>query len=229
LTQTSPEIRALIFDFDGLILDTETPDFQSWQETYRAYGGSISFAEWARWLGTVGTFDPYAYLEGQLGRPIDRAAVRAQRRARFDELMEGKQALPGVIETLHEAKRLGLKLGIASSSPREWILRNLGPLGLASTFDSIRGGDDVGRTKPDPAVYCAALEALGVRAEQAIALEDSPNGVRAAKRAGIYCVAVPNALTRQLSFDHADLQIGSLADLPLEQLLERHRNGHPNT
>jgi HAD superfamily hydrolase (TIGR01509 family) len=219
LTDRSTGIKALIFDFDGLILDTETPDFQSWQEIYHAYGGSLSFAEWAGWIGTMGEFDPYDHLEGQLGHPIDRLAVRARRRTRFEELMVGKTPLPGVVEYLQEATRLGLKLGIASSSPRDWIVRNLGPLGLESYFDTIRCGDDVERTKPDPAVYLAALEALGVQVHQAIVLEDSPNGVLAAKRAGMYCVAVPNALTRQLSLDQADLQLASLADLPLEELL----------
>lgn len=220
LSTTPTAIQALIFDFDGLILDTETPDFQSWQETYRAYGASLSFDEWARWIGTMGTFDPYGYLEEQLGHPVDRSAVRARRRARFDDLMAGQDVLPGVLEYVHEAGRLGLKLGIASSSPREWIVSRLGPLGLAPYFAAVSSGDDVERTKPDPSVYLAALAALGVEAHRAIALEDSPNGVLAAKRAGIYCVAVPNALTRQLSFDHADLQIGSLVDLPLHELLE---------
>ena len=221
MTQTSTAIQALIFDFDGLILDTETPDFQSWQETYRAYGASLSFDEWARWIGTMGTFDPYRYLEQQLGHPVDRAAVRVRRRARFDELMAGQALLPGVLEYVREAGRLGLKLGIASSSPREWIVSRLGPLGLAPYFAAISSGDHVERTKPDPAVYLAALAALGVEARRAIALEDSPNGVLAAKRAGIYCVAVPNPLTRRLSLDLADLQLDSLADLPLQELLQR--------
>ncbi len=219
MPQTSTAIKALIFDFDGLILDSESPDFQSWQETYRAYGGSLSFSEWARWIGTIGVFDPYAYLEVQVGHPVDRTAIRAQRRARFDELMAGQPILPGVRETIHQAKGLGLKLGIASSSSRDWIVSHLGPLGLEPYFDSLSSSDDVEHTKPDPAVYRVALEALKVEARQAIALEDSPNGVLAAKRAGIYCVAVPNALTRQLSLDHADLELDSLADLALEELL----------
>jgi HAD superfamily hydrolase (TIGR01509 family) len=219
LTDKSTGIKALIFDFDGLILDTESPDYQSWQEIYQAYGGSLSFSEWARWIGTIGAFDPYAYLEEQVGHPIDRAAIRALRRARFAELVAGQPVLPGVREYIHRARSLGIKLGIASSSSREWILSHLGPLGLEAYFDSVSGSDDVERTKPDPGVYLAALSALEVKAHQAIALEDSPNGVLAAKRAGIYCVAVPNALTRQLLFDQADLQLASLADLPLEKLL----------
>jgi HAD superfamily hydrolase (TIGR01509 family) len=214
-------IRALIFDFDGLILDTESPDYQSWQEIYQAYGCPIPMHEWARWIGTVSAFDPYGYLEERLGRPVDRAAIRARRRARFDELMADQSLLPGVIEYVLEAKRLGLKTGIASSAPRDWIVSHLGPLGLESLFDRIRCSDDVGHTKPDPAVYRAALEALGVRARQAIALEDSSNGVLAAKRAGLYCVAVPNALTRELDLSRADLQLGSLAEMPLADLLAR--------
>jgi HAD superfamily hydrolase (TIGR01509 family) len=216
---TLRKTRALIFDFDGLILDTEGPDFESWQETYRSYGAALSFAEWARWIGTMGDFDPYDYLEKQLGHPVDRAAVRGMRRARFAELMADKSILPGVRGYVDGARRLGLKLGIASSSSREWILRNLGLLGLEPFFDVIRCRDDVERTKPDPGVYLAALDALVVEPQQAIALEDSPNGILAAKRAGMYCVAVPNALTRQLSLDHADLQLESLAELPLEGLL----------
>mgnify|MGYP001823953489 CR=1 FL=1 len=92
-------------------------------------------------------------------------------------------------------------------------MSHLGPLGLDSTFDRIRCRNDVAHTKPDPAVYLAALEALGVQEHQAIALEDSPNGVLAAKRAGLYCVAVPNSMTRGLAFDRADLQVTSLADV----------------
>jgi beta-phosphoglucomutase-like phosphatase (HAD superfamily) len=124
------------------------------------------------------------------------------------------------VETyIAEAQRLGLKLGVASSSPLDWVEGHLTRLGLVDHFEAIRSADDVPRTKPDPALYVTALDALGVRAEEAIALEDSPHGVTAANRAGIYCVAVPNALTGRLSLDHADRVLSSLADLPLEALL----------
>jgi HAD superfamily hydrolase (TIGR01509 family) len=213
-------IQALIFDFDGLIIDTEWPDFRSWQETYEAYGCTLSRDEWSRWIGTLGLYDPYARLEEELGRTLDRAEVRVQRRARFDALMAGQPVLPGVVSMLDAAQQRGLKLGIASSSPRSWVWGLLEPLGLASTFDTVQCSDDVGVTKPDPASYLAALSALGVDARQAIALEDSPNGVRAAKRAGLYCLAVPNSMTRGLVFDQADLQVDSLADLSLDTLLD---------
>jgi HAD superfamily hydrolase (TIGR01509 family) len=220
-------IRAIIFDFDGLILDTEVPEFQAWQEIYHAHGCELPLATWATAIGTSSdVFDPCAYLETQVGRAVDREAIRLQRRHRCDELLRGQSTLPGVHDYLMGAKRLGLHLGVASSSSRAWVLGHLTALQLSAYFDCIKCSDDVPRVKPDPALYQAALTALGVRAEQAIALEDSPNGVAAAKRAGLYCVAVPNPLTRQLSFAQADLQLGSLADLPLERLLAAvQRNG----
>lgn len=212
-------IQALIFDFDGLILDTEWPDFRSWQETYQAYGCTLSRDEWSRWIGTLGLYDPYVHLEKEVGHPLDRVQVRAQRQARFHAWMAGQPILPGVVSLLDAARERGLKLGIASSSPRSWVRGYLEPLGLGSTFDTVQCSDDVGATKPDPAAYLAALEALALSPRQAIALEDSPNGVSAAKRAGLYCVAVPNSMTRGLALDGADLQVDSLAELSLDELI----------
>jgi HAD superfamily hydrolase (TIGR01509 family) len=214
-------IKALIFDFDGLILDTEVPEYQSWVELYQAYDCKLPLEKWLASIGTTNAFNPYEYLEQQLGRSIDRAAVRTQRRARFAELMADQPILPGVQDYIVTAKHLGLKLGVASSSPRSWVIGYLSRFGLDNHFDAIRCGNEVKATKPDPALYLAVLAALGVEASEAIALEDSPNGILAAKRAGIFCVAIPNALTKQLSLSLADFQMSSLADLPLEQILQR--------
>jgi len=214
-------IKAIVFDFDGLILDTEGPEFQSWQEIYQAHGCALTLEKWAECIGTADAFDPYDLLEERLDRPIDRAAIRARHRARQAELMAGQAVLPGVERTIHEAQAMGLKLGIASSSTREWVTGYLDRFGLRGHFSSLKCADDVALTKPDPALYVLSVQALGVAAHEAVALEDSPNGVLAAKRAGLFCVAVPNALTRQLTFDGADVQLNSLADLPLEALLAR--------
>jgi HAD superfamily hydrolase (TIGR01509 family) len=219
-------IKALIFDFDGLILDTEVPEYQSWAELYQAYGGALPVEKWAECIGSADGFNPYEYLEQLLGWPVDRAAVRTQRRARFAELMADQTILPGVQDYITTAKQLGLKLGVASSSPREWVVGHLSNFGLATHFDAIRCGDEVRATKPDPALYLAVLQALEIQAHEAIALEDSPNGILAAKRAGLFCVAIPNALTRQLSLSRADLQMHSLVDFPLAQLLQHPGQAH---
>jgi HAD superfamily hydrolase (TIGR01509 family) len=212
-------IRALIFDFDGLILDTEMPEFLTWQEIYRDHGCDLPFVVWAKCIGTAEGFNPYEYLEQQLGCHVPREAIASRRRERCTELLQGQTVLPGVQDYIAAAKRLGLRLGVASSSTRRWVSDHLTRLGLEAHFACLSCSDDVPRTKPDPALYQLTLKTLGVQAEQAIALEDSPNGILAAKRAGLFCVAVPNALTRQLVLDQADLCLTSLADLPLEQLL----------
>jgi HAD superfamily hydrolase (TIGR01509 family) len=213
-------IRAIIFDFDGLILDTEVPEFQTWQEIYQTYGCELPLALWAMAIGTsADVFDPYAHLEGLLGRAVEREQIRLKRRQRYTELLTAQSILPGVQAYIADAKRLGLRLGVASSSSRDWVIGHLTQLGLSPYFDCVKCADDVQRVKPDPALYQAVLDALALPAERVIALEDSPNGIAAAKRAGLFCVAVPNPLTRQLSLTHADLQVDSLADLPLERLL----------
>ncbi|WP_420628143.1 HAD family hydrolase [Candidatus Leptofilum sp.] len=218
-------IHAIIFDFDGLIFDSETPDFISWQETYGAHGVELSRELWNAHIGTI-TFDPYLHLEELLGRPIDRDAVWAKRKARDNELLAAQTIMPGVEDYLAEVRELGLKFAIASSSKHSWVDRHLKRLGLFEQFDLIFCSDDVGNVgKPDPAVYQAAIAALGIAPQNGLALEDSPNGVTAAKGAGLWCTAVPNRMTRDLNFDHADYRLNALTDMPLSQLITEVMNG----
>jgi HAD superfamily hydrolase (TIGR01509 family) len=215
-------IRAVIFDFDGLILDTEGPEFQAWQEIFQRHDRQLPLETWAACIGTSSdAFDPYAYLESVLGRQVDRQAIRCQWRQRRDELLAPQTVLPGVQAYLAEAAHLGLQLGVASSSSRAWVTGHLARLGLLTHFAVIQCADDVQATKPNPASYQAALTALNVSPIQTVALEDSPNGILAAKRAGLWCVAVPNAITRHLPLDRADMQLASLTEMPLAQLLVR--------
>ena len=215
-------IRALIFDFDGLMVDTEVPAFQSWQEIYQAHGYELSLDDWALCLGTShDEFDPLTDLAGKLGRPVNRQEIETLRQSRKGVLAAEQEALPGVVAYLSDALLLGLKIGLASSSPHRWVEDHLQRLGLFAYFDTIKCAEDVLRVKPDPALYLAVLAALDVRANEAIVLEDSPNGVRAANRAGIFCIAVPNALSSLLVLDHADLRVTSLADVPLAALIKR--------
>ena len=214
-------IKALIFDFDGLILDTEGPIFQSWQEAYHRFGGELSLEKWATVIGTYEeSFDPFEDLQEQIGHRLDAAEILPAQRKREAALVAEQQVRPGVEQYLLDARSLGLKIGLASSSSCRWVTGHLTRLGLIDYFDCIRGKDDVQVTKPDPALYLAAAAGLGVPAEQALALEDSPNGLLSAKRAGMFAVAVPNDLTRQLPLDHADWRLDSLADLTLRALIK---------
>lgn len=219
-------IKALIFDFDGLILDTEGPDYQSWQELYREYGFQLPMELWSSCIG-LGTadsdliFNPFTYLEELLGQKLNHDQIRAQRRKRYYELIETRNLQPGVKEYLEDAKKLGLKLGVASSSSYEWVSGHLTRLGVIGYFESIKNANDLIPSKPEPDVYLAVLQSLNVKADQVIAFEDSPNGILAAKRAGLYCMAVPNPITGRLCLDQADLKLTSLVEMPLDKLLEK--------
>ena len=221
-------MEALIFDFDGLILDTEVSELQSWREIYAEYNADLPLEQWAICIGSgIDSFDPCAYLETQIGQSVPRKDILARRRKRRLELLAAEVVLPGVEAYLRDARRLGLKIGLASSSSREWVYGHLSRLGIAESFDFMKCGDEVVHKKPDPELYLGVLSALGVRADRAIALEDSPNGVLAAQRAGIFCVAIPNPVTSQLDLAHADLRLQSLALMPLEDLIvevEKRRN-----
>jgi HAD superfamily hydrolase (TIGR01509 family) len=212
-------LRAVVFDFDGLILDTEVPDLRSWQETFTAHGAELDTGVWNALVGTAaGSWDPYRALAEATGRPVDRPAVRAARRACYAELVARETVRPGVAACLREARRRSLRIGLASSSDRPWVRGHLERLGLLADFDALATGDEVTRAKPDPELYTLALRRLGIPPGAALALEDSPNGAAAARAAGLRCVIVPNDVTRHLPLDAADLVLDSLEQLDLDAL-----------
>jgi len=216
-------IRGLLFDFDGLLVDTETPSRLAYEELYREHGHELPLEKWATLVGTIGApFDPDDHLEELVGRPLDRDALTKRLRAREHELCDLEDLRPGVEEYFVEAERLGLRTAVVSSSHGSWIERHLGRLGRLEGLDAIVAADgDTMRAKPRPDLYLDALDRLGLEPHEAIAFEDSPNGVRAAKAAGLACVAVPNPITATLALDDADLVLESLEDIPLPELLER--------
>ncbi len=204
-----------------MIIDTETPIFVAWQEVYRSHGVGLDRALWEQTIGGAGPFNEYEHLEGLLGRRLDREALRAETRGRYLDMIEANPILPGILDYIQDAKRLGLKLAVASSSPRDWVEGHLGRRGLLRHFDCIRVANDVANIKPHPELYLTAAERLGARPENALVVEDSFNGVTAAKRAGMFCVVVTNPMTAAMPLDHADLRLGSLAEVSLEELLDR--------
>ena len=211
---------ALVFDFDGLILETETPALQSWSEIYREHGHEVPMEKWHGYLGADRGFEPVDYLAALVGEGLDRAATQERRDRRKTELIEALDVMEGVRAYIDDARRLGLRLAIASSSSRAWVVGHLERLRIHVFWDAVVTRDDVRRTKPSPDLYVTAVERLGVVPSRAIALEDSPNGIAAAKDAGLRCVAVPNALTRELDVSRADVRLRSLAEMPLERLLD---------
>lgn len=214
-------LKAVIFDFDGTILDTESPDYQSWSEVYASHGHELDFAMWCLGVGTHGGFDPYDHLETLVQTSVDRVEIRRIVRERNLELLEGAPLREGIEDRIGEARAMGLGLAIASSASHSWVSSNLERHGLIDHFQALScAGGDV-PPKPNPAVYLSALEALCVGAHEAIAFEDSPHGVAAAKSAGIRCIAVPNPITNLLDFSRADLVHTSLSAFTLAELAKQ--------
>jgi HAD superfamily hydrolase (TIGR01509 family) len=206
----------LIFDFDGTLADTEAAVLQSWQETFRNQGAELPLDVWHTVIGTQDTASTMLALLGEHVPAPE--TLRPVMRARVLELLETGGPREGVLDYLDAADARGLRLGVASSSSGDWVHGQLDRLGLAARFTSVETGDRHA-AKPRPDTYLAALATLGVTAGETVAFEDSPHGVSAAKAAGITTVAVPNPITADLDFGHADLVLPSFADQPLDDLL----------
>lgn len=216
-------LEAIIFDFDGLIMDTEMPVLQSWQELYTEHGHELPVLEWLKCIGTgygPDTFDPVVDLEQRVGSALDWDTLQARRRARELAIVEAVQPLPGVVALLDDARAHGLRLAIGSSSPHRWVDHHLERLGLLDRFDTIICADDVAQVKPAPDLFLKAAQTIDVPVSRAVVLEDSPHGIQAARTAGIFNVAVPNELTRRLDFSGANMRVSSMAELNVN-LLDR--------
>jgi HAD superfamily hydrolase (TIGR01509 family) len=213
-------IRALVFDFDGVVIDTESPVYESWSAVFAEHGcPPLTLDEWAREVGTVGGLDVLALLRERATRPIDEAPMQRRRRAHRDRLLAVESVRPGVVEWLDEAAELELGVAIASSSDSEWVTGHLDRIALRERFAHIACSSILLVAKPAPDTYLDACRVLGVEPHEALAIEDSPNGITAAKAARLTCVAVPNAITRQFDLSAADLQLTSLTDRTLRSVI----------
>ncbi len=172
------QLQALIFDFDGLMLDTETPEVEVWQGIYREHGHELPVDEWAKTIGGYGisVFDAATHLSQLTG--LDASTLRTRYRRESDEIIHTSPVLPGVLDLLIEGRKRGLRRAVASSSSHAWVEPHLSRLGLIGYFDHILCSEDVapGRTKPNPDLFLLALDRLEVRKEAAVVFEDSPMG-----------------------------------------------------
>ena len=218
-------VRAVVFDFDGLILETEEPIYVALRELWAEHGHDLPLELWAQSIGTNSgdAFDAIAELNKLAGTDYTEEGLTPRLRPRIDALIASQDLMPGVVDWVREAEELGLGVGIASSSGRSWIVGHLERLGHADRFPVVCCYDDVGVAKPAPDAYVGACRMLGAEPSEAIAVEDSVNGLRAAKAAGMRCIAVPTPMTKHLDFSEADLVIPSLADCSLASAIDRLR------
>ena len=202
-------IQTIIFDFDGTILDSEFPVYQAWNELFQAHNATLPMALWQQHIGTVSHyFDPCKILEEQIGRRLDREAVNKERRQRFLTLMEQETVKPGVVALIEEAQQSGLRLGVASSGTRDWVEDNLAKLNLRHHFQVVR-------------LEFRRVLFRSNMPRHALAIEDSRNGMLAAKRAGMRCLVVPNGMTHAMNFAEADWVVKSLQDFRVSHASSR--------
>jgi HAD superfamily hydrolase (TIGR01509 family) len=215
---------ALIFDFDGLLVDTESTALRAWKEEFAVHGVAFPLDVWHRFIGSQGSQLAMIAALRAGGVGLDEAKLIARLRARHTVIVSQEFMREGVEEFLDGAAAAGAQLAVASSASRDWLDEHLERLGIRDRFAVVCARDN-GRVKPAPDIYLAALAGLGAEADDAIAFEDSPNGIAAAKAAGLYCVAVPNPVTIDLGLGAADLVVDSFADITVAGLLARRRTG----
>jgi putative hydrolase of the HAD superfamily len=217
-----PLPSALIFDFDGLILDTEAAEYSSISAVFSEHGATLGHA---RWTAAIGQANPDGmwldWLEADLGRPVSRELLWIEQRQRNDLQVRRLQVKAGVEALLESAFSHGVPCAVASSSPMGWVKPHLDRLGLLSSFDTVVAREDAPQAKPAPDLYLVALQRLGVpddRARTAVAFEDSRNGSLAAVAAGLTCIVCTHDLTHHMDLSHAHHRVDSLADLTLPVL-----------
>jgi len=212
--------KAIIFDFDGTILDTESTELNAWLEIFEKYDVQFPMEFY---IGKIGS-GPIADI--LIKNLIDR---NPEKQLTHNDLFEEfrdcetvyllkQEILPGVMEYLEYASRNEIKVAIASSSDAEWVHSNLDRLGIKRFFSHITTSDDVEKIKPAPDLFLDALKGLGVRSADAFVIEDSINGVRAAKAAGLFTIAVQNKISNKFDFSKADILLEKLSDLPVEEI-----------
>jgi len=220
-------IEAILFDFDGLLMDTESSMLASWQGEWRHHGLELELETfWVNHGGDV-TEQRYDLLAQAVGPSFNRAESHARRVATRDRLHADLQFCEGIQGWLARAVDLRLRVAIASSSPRDWVTTHLHRVRGMSHFELLACGDEVAMHKPDPSVYLLALHRLGVDPERAIAVEDSPHGVVAAQAAGMKCVAIPNPHVDHARFPHADLLLERASAASLDDVLGALNTGAP--
>lgn len=220
-TARADAVQAVVFDFDGLLMDTESTSFLSWQYEWRQWGLTLQAADFFVNHGGDVTEDRYAMLAAAVGPRFDRTMSHRRRVAYREKLHEELDLADGVRGWLDEAARLGLRLAVASSSPLDWLTTNLGRAGVLNAFAVLAAGDEVGRHKPAPDVYHLALGRLRLSSAAAVAVEDTAHGVDAAHAAGMRCIAIPNPFVAVECVSHADLVLSSASQLRLADALSQ--------
>jgi HAD superfamily hydrolase (TIGR01509 family) len=213
-------IKGLLFDFDGLILDTEGPEYEAWNYIFNKYDVPLPLDVIQKSIGVPNQdYDLVNYLQDQLDYPIDHATLHKMQHDWVLSRVSEMHAMPGIKNILDESIQHGMRNAVASSSSRAWVTGHVTRLCLSDYFLTICTREDVVSAKPSPDLYLLACQQLGIKPAEAIVFEDSPNGITAAIRAGCHCICIPNQVTALLDNSHADLILDSLPSITLNELI----------
>ncbi|MCP3740253.1 HAD family hydrolase [Rossellomorea sp. BNER] len=213
-------MKAVIFDFDGLIIDTESLWFEVFRDVTLEYGGQLALSDFSSTIGTTSEV-LYQHIENITNEKFDQTEIEKKTRERYELKKEELILREGVLDYIESASKTGLKIALATSSSRKWVEEFLEKFHLIKFFDVIRTKDDVKNVKPDPELYLQATKALGVDPSEVFVFEDSKNGLTAALAAGLKCVVVPNDVTKHLKFDGHAFILNSMSDISFDQVIER--------
>jgi len=220
---TNPQFEAIIFDHDGTLVDTESPDFEACTILCREQGIELSLEYWAE--NIVGHMDGYTTLFNEQLHPANPHFTLDNMWQRLHQLwektLEHTQLMPGVETLLPHLRKEGYKMGVATAADRDWANRWLTRFNLLPYFQTVATGQDVTRNKPAPDVYLLAAELLGANPARCLVFEDSVAGASSARAAGMTVVAVPSPITQSLDFSVANHTISGLQNVSaawIEQL-----------
>ena len=216
----SSKTKAVLFDFDGLIMDSEWPIYESWQRVFEAEGKTLAVETYVQCIGSdFDTWSPEKYLEELTGKEFDWPVINARRQVELEADLVGVRPLPGVrelMEKLTSGHGERKKLAVVSSSSHRWVDMWLEKLDLAHFADEVVCKGDAPRIKPAPDLYLEAVRRFSMNPEECLVLEDSLNGVKSGNSAGCITIAVPSRLTSCIDFTEADLVISSLTDFLID-------------
>src|SRR6476469_5399790 len=220
MTTDLPPVRAILLDFDGTMLETESSSYGSWRELLDEHGYELTPETWSAAVGTIGGLDPLELLEDHLGTDVDRDALEDRANRRHRELLEEELLRPGIEQLVDEARDRGLHVAVVTSASERWVRGHLARLRLYDDIEVVAANGDPDRAKPDPLLYREAASLLGVDPAAAVAVEDSPNGVKAARAAGMQVVAFPNPITAAMDLGEADAIVEDLDGLGFDGVLD---------
>ena len=208
------EFSAVLFDFDGVVVDTEWAIYQAWKRTFGAHGQPLPLELYTRCIGTdFATWSPKTHLEELTGLAFDWHDLDASRQQEIMAELDHEGPMHGVVNLLEKLSADGIPCAVVSSSSHKWVDGWLEKLGLAGYFKTTVCRGDAPQIKPAPDLYLEAAKQLDLAPADCLVIEDSLNGVKSAKAAGMSVWVVPNRVTECLDFSTADRVLRSLGEL----------------